>query len=323
MLFEEVASWLQNDFYDFSSWEIYDQDGEVDIDSQHDPRDGERYITFSPEVSEELKGTMETRFTKFLQATRWRRIKSRYKIEVFQEQPEGSPEMPGFGTVAEAIHRKHVRYRTRWKQKKKILAQPMESSPLCEEFTSIDESTIQDQVQTPTIDRSGRVDNHVEPHLKRGSRDCRPSLDRLKRGKPGSTEEQPSHPRIVEDSDRFEGQEGMDSESDVTDTQVCSHDHDPSTAKLASAFRKDSELDDRLQTSHIGTENHRTGILDPSETAHKSSREDSKVMGEVPLPKLNQSIPQAGLERERELTDDHDQGIPDGRTFNQALQQDH
>jgi hypothetical protein len=41
-------------------------------------------------------------------------------------------------------------------------------------------------------------------------------------------------------------------------------------------------------------------------------------MGEDPLPELNQSTLQAGLERERELTDDHDQGILDGRIFNQG-----
>jgi hypothetical protein len=70
MLFEEVASWLQNDVYDASGWEIYDEEGKVDIDTQREPRDGERYVILSPEVSEELKGSMNARFKKFLQATR-------------------------------------------------------------------------------------------------------------------------------------------------------------------------------------------------------------------------------------------------------------
>jgi hypothetical protein len=146
MLFEEVASWLQNDYHDFSSWEIYDEDGKVDIDSQRDPRDGERFYILSPDVSEEMRISMDARFKKFLQVTRWRRIKSKYKIEVFQEDLILQTEEPGFESVAEAIHRKHVRYRTRWKQKKRILAQPLESSPLCDDLTSLDESPIQVQM---------------------------------------------------------------------------------------------------------------------------------------------------------------------------------
>jgi hypothetical protein len=83
VLFEEVASWLQNDVYDISSWEIYDEEGKVDIENQREARDGERYIVLSSEVSEELRESTKARFKKFLQATRWRRIKSRHKIEVF------------------------------------------------------------------------------------------------------------------------------------------------------------------------------------------------------------------------------------------------
>jgi hypothetical protein len=85
VLFEEIKSWLQNDVYDTSEWEIFDEDGKVDTTSQRGPREGERYIVLSPEVSEELRGLMNARFKKFLQTTRWRRIKSRYKIEVFEE----------------------------------------------------------------------------------------------------------------------------------------------------------------------------------------------------------------------------------------------
>jgi hypothetical protein len=41
-------------------------------------------------------------------------------------------------------------------------------------------------------------------------------------------------------------------------------------------------------------------------------------MGEDSLPELNQSTLQASSERERNLTDDHDQGILNGRIFNQG-----
>jgi hypothetical protein len=63
------------------------------------PRDGERYVVLSQEVDQERRALMEARFKKFLQATRWRRIKSRYKIEVFQEDLEGRLEPPGFETA--------------------------------------------------------------------------------------------------------------------------------------------------------------------------------------------------------------------------------
>jgi hypothetical protein len=215
VLFEEVASWLQNDVYDMANWEIFDEDGKVDINTQREPRDGERYIILSPEVSEELKSSMAARFKKFLQATRWRRIKSRHKIEVFQEGSVGLMKPPGFETAAEAIHRKHVRYRTRWKQKKKILAQPMESSPLCGDLTLTDEGTIQDQIQAPAFGGEGRMNTHVESYLERGSRDCGPSLGRFKRRKSGDFETQPSHSKLIEDFDRLERQEDMDAESSL------------------------------------------------------------------------------------------------------------
>jgi hypothetical protein len=317
VLFEEVASWLQNDTHSFSSWEIYDEEGKVDIDFQRDPRDGERYIILSPDVSEELKGSMEARFKKFLQATRWRRIKSRYKIEIFQEVSEETSEPLGFETVAEEIHRKHVRYRSRWKQKKKILAQPVESSPLCGDLTLLDESTVQDQIQTSIIEEWRRVDNHVEPHLERRSRDCRSSLDGSKRGKSGDFEKQSSHPRSTEDSDRLKRQEDMGSESNAANAQVCPYDHGSPAAELAFPLREDSKLDDRFQAPHVGTESRRTGIPDSSKVAHGYCREDSKVMGEKP-PELNQEVPQADLERKDDLTNDHDKGVLRGKVFNQG-----
>jgi hypothetical protein len=72
---------------------------------------------------------------KFLAETRWRRLKSRYEIEIFEEDQEC-----GFESVEAGIQGKHTSYRERWKQKKKILAQPSEPRPLVpeDEFTSID-----------------------------------------------------------------------------------------------------------------------------------------------------------------------------------------
>jgi hypothetical protein len=190
VLFEEIKSWLQNDVYDTSDWEIFDEDGRVDITSQREPRDGERYIVLSPEVSEELRGSMNARFKKFLQTTRWRRIKSRYKIEVFEEQTE----LPGFETVEEAIHRKHVRYRTRWKQRRRILAQPEESSPLCAEFTPSDAGQLQDQIQAPTVSGWQSVGSDVESNHARRSRNCRAYLEWDEQKRPRSFKIQPSYP---------------------------------------------------------------------------------------------------------------------------------
>jgi hypothetical protein len=274
MLFEEVASWLQYDIYDLSGWEIFDEEGKVDIDAQREPRHGERYIILSPDISEELRSSMEARFKKFLQATRWRRIKSRYKIEVFQEEPK---EEPGFETVEEAIHRKHVRYRTRWKQKRKILAQPLESSPLCNDFTSPDETPIQDQIQTPTHSGWGRVGYYVESPFERRRRVRRSSLGRTERGESRDFETQSSGSRLIEDPDRFKGQEDMDPEPNVTDAQLCVHDHDASTPELVRPLREDQELDDRFQAPYFGTKGLRTRLSDSDELSLRQSRVDSKV----------------------------------------------
>jgi nitrogen regulatory protein PII-like uncharacterized protein len=88
ILFEEIKSWLQSDVYDTLQWEIFDEDGPVDINSQRDPRDGERYIVLSQEVTQERRELMNARFKKFLAETRWRRLKSRYKIEISEDDRE-------------------------------------------------------------------------------------------------------------------------------------------------------------------------------------------------------------------------------------------
>jgi hypothetical protein len=113
ILFEEVKSWLQSDVYDTSQWEIIDEDGIVDINSQRDPRNGERYAILSQEVTQEMRELMDARFKKFLAETRWRRLKSRYEIEVYEDDREC-----GFESVKAGIQRKHDRYRQRWKQRK-------------------------------------------------------------------------------------------------------------------------------------------------------------------------------------------------------------
>jgi hypothetical protein len=84
--FEEVKSWLQNDVYDTSDWEMFDEEGGVDISSQRDPRDGERYVLLSSEGSADLRDSMETRFKKFLQTTRWRRLKSRQRLKFLRSR---------------------------------------------------------------------------------------------------------------------------------------------------------------------------------------------------------------------------------------------
>jgi hypothetical protein len=272
VLFEEVASRLQNDVYNTTGWEIHDDDGKVDVDSQREPRDGERYIILSPEVSEELRSSMNARFKKFLQTTRWRGIKSRYKIEVFQEDPK---EEPGFETVEEAIHRKHVRYRIRWKQKRKILAQPVESSPLCNDFISPDESSLQDQIQAPTHSGWGRVGPHVESPFERRGRDRRSG--KTERGEPGDFETQPSHSGVIEDLSGLKRQEELDSKPLIADAQLFVHDHDIPTSELVRPLREDSELDDRLQTPCTGTEGVRTRLSESDEFPLRQSRVNSKV----------------------------------------------
>jgi hypothetical protein len=74
ILFEEVKSWLQKEVYETVQWELIDEEGIVDIAAQRNPRDGERYVVLSPEVTQELREVMNARFKSFLHETRWRRI---------------------------------------------------------------------------------------------------------------------------------------------------------------------------------------------------------------------------------------------------------
>jgi hypothetical protein len=286
VLFEEIKSWLQNDVYDTSEWEIFDEDGKVDINPQREPRDGERYIVLSPEVSEELRGSMNARFKKFLQTTRWRRIKSRYKIELFEEQAQ----IRGFETVEEAIHRKHVRYSTRWKQRKRILAQPVESSPLCDDFTSPDASQLQDQIQTPAASGWKSVGSDVESHHTRGSRNCRTSLGGIEQGQSGSAEIQPSHPGFVANSGRFKRLEEVDEEPDAADAQLRIHDHDSPTPELVGPLRKDSKLDGRLQVARSGTKGYTRGMSSSDTISLGQSRADSKVAEGTWPTRLNEDV---------------------------------
>jgi hypothetical protein len=108
ILFEEIKSWLQSDRPDTSQWKMIDEEGLVNVNACRDPRDGERYVVLSQEVTQECRALMEARFKKFIAETRWRRLKSRYKIETIEDNREW-----GFESVEEWIRRKHTKYRQR------------------------------------------------------------------------------------------------------------------------------------------------------------------------------------------------------------------
>jgi hypothetical protein len=141
---------------------LFQEDGLVDRGDLRNPRDGERFVILIQEIQEDERTETEARIKKFIAETRWRRLKSRYKIATFhfdastEESEEPSAE---FESVEKGIRRKHTRYRARFKQRKKILTQSVDDSPLIQ-FTFLDDddsgrsSAVLDEL-VETLDRSG------------------------------------------------------------------------------------------------------------------------------------------------------------------------
>jgi hypothetical protein len=145
ILFEEVQTWVRKvcGRYvrrdELRYWHILDEEGLIGIEEQRDPRDGERYAIVlqaqNEEEDAELKWRPEDpggRIQGFIKQTRWRRLESRYKIEVETPEIRKPPdeESRTWSSVEESIRRKHVRYRQRFKQRRRILAEGVSSSPL-------------------------------------------------------------------------------------------------------------------------------------------------------------------------------------------------
>jgi hypothetical protein len=167
-VFEEIKTWLKRhggwNLRRDECWPIRDEDGRVERGDLRNPRDGERFVVLVQEIQEDLRAATEARIKKVIAATRWRRIKSRYKTETFHfEEPEDQEEPrdePGFESVRESILRKHTRYKVRFKQRLRILARPAEDSPLTH-------LTFPDDGQEPR--RESGVLHELVDHLARGS----------------------------------------------------------------------------------------------------------------------------------------------------------
>jgi hypothetical protein len=134
VLFDEVKTWIRRE----GGWslrgdecrQIRDEDGLVDRGDLRNPREGERYAISLQTFDEIRRLEVEARIKKFIAETRWRRLKSRYKIETVEiESVQGPPKIK-FESVEAGICRNHTRYRQRFKKRRKILTDTLEDSPL-------------------------------------------------------------------------------------------------------------------------------------------------------------------------------------------------
>jgi hypothetical protein len=82
------------------------------------------------EVDDDRREEMEAKIKKFISETKWRRLKSRFKIDTAQIEESTEDSRGEFVSVEEAIRQKNTRYRVCFKQRKKILTQSVDSSPL-------------------------------------------------------------------------------------------------------------------------------------------------------------------------------------------------
>jgi hypothetical protein len=163
--FAEIKSWLKShggwNLRGDECWQIRDEDGPVDRNELRNPRDGERFVVLLQEIPEDVKAKVESTIRKSIAVTRWRRIKSKYqRTTQFTLEEESEPMDPllflRFDSVGQAIKKRHARYRTRFKQRKKILSAPLLDSPLIDFTSSSDGEGIE---LTGASDPDSRLDS--------------------------------------------------------------------------------------------------------------------------------------------------------------------
>jgi hypothetical protein len=105
MLFEEVRTWLKGscgrevDEGELRYWHIWDEEGLVDPKAGRDPRYGERYVIVLQARESEEDVEQKCRpddpgagIQRFIERTRWRRLKSQYKLEIEVPRIKKPPE---------------------------------------------------------------------------------------------------------------------------------------------------------------------------------------------------------------------------------------
>jgi hypothetical protein len=177
----------------------------------------------------------EAGIKKFIDETRWRRLKSRYKIETVEIEKHQEGQAAAFESVEELIRRRHTHYRQRFNQRRKILIEPLADSPLLEEFTPLDtcSSTWEDhdrkdiQLKRNRTEDPSRFEDHQSGHSsdsgtgteevgrKRIVRGDADSVGEIERGGPlGGVSDLHHYPASQRDAQNVpSGQEEVDQES--------------------------------------------------------------------------------------------------------------
>jgi hypothetical protein len=99
------------EFEKFEAWQIWDENGPVDRGDLRNPRDGERFVILIQEIEEGGRVKDEEKIEKFIAETKWRRLKSKFKMETIHIEESVDDSRGEFVSVEEAIRRKHARYR--------------------------------------------------------------------------------------------------------------------------------------------------------------------------------------------------------------------
>jgi hypothetical protein len=156
VLLKEVLSWIQQDFgttmneQALAYWHIWDENGRVNLSMLREPIDPERFVILLhlPESDSDMEEEIDPRDSRdptyrFTRHTRWRRLKSRYKVDIVEPvilPPEPDPPSPKpldkevqeklkCRTVEQRIQEKHQVYHQRFRKWKRFINAEEVSSP--------------------------------------------------------------------------------------------------------------------------------------------------------------------------------------------------